>query len=47
MKKFLLAAGVAGGAVVVLRRLPRNAAALKEHCSRCFSRCHRQPEGQR
>jgi hypothetical protein len=39
MKKLLLAAGVAGGAAFALRRLPRHAAALHEHCSRCLSGC--------
>jgi hypothetical protein len=37
MKKFLVAAGLAGGAGFALRRLPRHAAALHEHCSRCCS----------
>lgn len=37
MKKLLLAAGMAGGAAYALRRLPRHAAALHEHCSRCLS----------
>jgi hypothetical protein len=39
MKKLLLAVGVAGGAAFALRRLPRHAAALREHCSACFGRC--------
>jgi hypothetical protein len=49
MKKLLLAAGVAGGAAFALRRLPRHAAALHEHCSRCLSGCseHEQPNDRR
>lgn len=47
MKRFLLAAGVAGGTFLALRHLPRHAATLHEHCSRCFKNCHEQPDDRR